>query len=547
MAIRKIFALNLIAAALVGCGGGGDVNIAPSTSTVINEGDNNVGGGGEPAPRAECARYVEDGTTFQGSFDGSNCTYSKSFVDLDNPLMVDLTFPNIGDGVHIFEGSLVVGRAYNNNIDLEAAGIDEGGDGPTLTIEAGNTFAFRSSDDYMVINRGSQIRANGRADAPIIMTSQTDAVLNTVSPEAVSEWGGMIINGFGVSNKCAYSGTYPNVSLISGCHVSAEGRAGAGESWYGGDNDDDNSGVLRYFIVKHTGAEVAPGNELNGISFNAVGRGTLVENIQAYSTFDDGIEFFGGAVDVKNYVGLYVRDDSIDLDESYRGTITNALVIQSRYDGNSCVESDGIGSYSDLDQATVNDFMARGLHSQATIENLTCIVSANQTGTHDPGIGIRIREGYVPIIRNALVTTAYSGDDILNDAEANYCLRIENEGQQAALDGDLVIEGSILACQDLTRGDLNGHSTIDWFRANGNAAYQSAEAGEDPTAATNPELVILDGYFSVPVSELRLGTENIPSPVNSDIIGGISADNNWAFPWAYGLEEGNRGQPLWFE
>lgn len=546
MAIRKIFALNMIAAALVGCGGGGDVNIAPSNSTIINEGDNN-GGGGDPTPEAECASYTRDGTTFEGSYDGTDCTYSRSFVDLDNALMVDVTFPNIGDGVHVFEGSLVVGRAYNNNADLQAAGIDEGGDGPTLTIEAGNTFAFRSNENYMVINRGSQIRANGTADAPIIMTSQTDAVLNTVGPEDVSEWGGMLINGFGVSNKCEYTGSYPDLSLTGGCHVAAEGRAGAGESWYGGANDDDNSGVLRYFIVKHTGAEVAPGNELNGISFNGVGRGTVVENIQAYSTFDDGIEFFGGAVNVDNYVGLYVRDDSIDIDEAYRGTITNALVIQSRFDGNSCIESDGIGSYSGHDQATVNDFIDRGLNSQATIKNLTCIVSANQTGTHDPGIGIRFREAHFPTLQNVLVTTAYSGDDLLNDAEANYCLRIENEGQQAALDGDLVIEGSALACQDLVRGDLNGTSTLDWFRNNGNAAYQSAEAGEDPTAAMNPDLVVLDGYFSVPTSELNLGSESIPTPVDSDIIGGISADDNWASPWAYGLEEGNRGQALWFE
>ena len=544
MNLKKVFALNVLTAAIVGCGGG-DINISPST--VNNPPPTNGGGGPGPAPAFECASYTVSGTTRTGSYDGANCTYSKGFVDLDNPIMVDITFPNIGDGVHVFEGSLVVGQAYNNLADLNATGIDEGGDGATLTIAAGNTFAFRTSDDYMIINRGSQIRANGAADAPITITSQSDALFGTVGPEDVSEWGGMIINGFGVTNKCSYTGTYPDLTLVGECSVAAEGKAGAGESWYGGNNDDDNSGVLRYFIVKHTGAEVAPDNELNGITFNGVGRGTQVEYIQAYSTYDDGIEFFGGAVDVNYYVGMYVRDDSIDMDESYRGTITNALVIQSRFDGNACVESDGLGSYSGLTQPEIDDRIARGLHSQPVLRNLTCIISPNQTGTHDAGTGIRAREGIQLIVENAIVTSAYAPDELLGDDEFNYCLRIEHESQDLALSDDFQMNSVVFACQDLVRGTLNGQDKVAWLRNNGNAAYQSAEEGEDPTSAMNPDLVILDGYYSIPVADMVATGETIPAPVGgSSILGAVTADDDWTAGWAYGLEEGNRGQPLWF-
>ena len=98
-------------------------------------------------------------------------------------------------------------------------------------------------------------------------------------------------------------------------------------------------------VVKHTGAQVANGDELNGISFGGVESNTIVENLQVYSTYDDGIEMFGGSVNFTNFVGVYVRDDSIDIDEGYNGTISNALVIQSATDGNHCIESDGLEDF----------------------------------------------------------------------------------------------------------------------------------------------------------------------------------------------------------
>ncbi len=548
MNTQKLLGVSALTTLLAACGGGGgDIEIAPSTSvgdtttTVVNEGSGDTSN--------PCASYEQDGQTFQGFFSNNNCTYATSFVDLDKPLTTDLTIPAI-PGVHIFQGSLVVGQNHSNDTDMAAAGITQGGDGPVLTIEAGQTLAFETSDDYFVINRGSQIFAEGTATNPITITSTSDAVDGTVLPEDVSQWGGMIINGFGVTNKCSYTGTRGvDLALASECHVAAEGKAGAGQTNYGGDNDADNSGTLRYFVVKHTGALVDVGNELNGIAFDAVGSGTTVDYLQAYSTFDDGVEMFGGAVNISHYVATYVRDDSIDIDEGFIGTFDYALVIQSETDGNRCVESDGIGSYSSKDQATKDDFIARGLNSSATIKNLTCIVSAEENGTHDPGQGLRIREAHFPTIQNAIITTAYSGDEKLGDDDYNYCVRIDDEGQQAALDGDLVIESSVIACQDLVDSDLVGQSTLTWLNNNGNDTLQTAEAGEDPTANSNPNLVILDGFYSLAPGDMVIngGPATVVPTEGRAYVGAVSQDDNWISGWTYGLQETNRGQALWFE
>ena len=118
-----------------------------------------------------------------------------------------------------------------------------------------------------------------RPDAPITFTSVSD-VEGTVGPEDVQQWGGIVINGFGVTNACSYTGSVAGGDLATtDCHVDAEGAAGLDESQYGGDNNDDSSGVLEFVVVKHTGATVGNGDELNGISFGGVGRNTIVNNL----------------------------------------------------------------------------------------------------------------------------------------------------------------------------------------------------------------------------------------------------------------------------
>lgn len=556
--LANAVALFIAAGVLAGCGGG-DINIDPvtqdnSTDNSVNNSNNTDGG----SPNQACASYVNSGgQTIEGQFDGQNCTYAPSFVDAGNNLTVDLTIPALANGgAHIFEGSLFVGETFDNDADLANAGIAEGGDGPTLTIEPGATLAWQSSADFLIINRGSQMFAVGTQQAPITFTSVSD-VNGTVGPEDVQQWGGMVINGFGVTNKCEYSGSVATDDLAtSDCHVDAEGAAGLDESQYGGDNNDDSSGRLEYVVVKHTGATVGNGDELNGISFGGVGRNTIVNNLQVYSTFDDGIEMFGGAVNFTNFVGVYVRDDAIDIDEGWSGTITNALVIQSETDGNHCIEADGIGSFGDLTAQEVEDTINQGINSAPTISNLTCIISPNgaASATHDPGAGWRLREGLFPVINNALVIGSFGPSDA-GDNDDNYCLRIDNRSQQAALDGDLELNSVIFACEERTRGQTfpDGTTTEESFATGAGNIFATIAGVVDATANANTELQLLEGM--PPIYSIDYATSVIDNvapagaPVGgATFIGALSlSETDWTADWTYGIHAANRAQPLWFE
>jgi len=566
MNCNKLFVVVLAGGLLAACESG-DINITPTT--IDNSVDNSTGGGGGSEDDI-CASYVRDGATVQGSADGNgNCVYDNTFVGPKNNLQEDLLIPALPNGgAHIFTASLFVGNTYRTQAELQAAGIAQGGDGPTLTIQAGATLAFQTNSDFMIVNRGSRIIADGRSDAPITLTSVSD-INGTVGPEDVQQWGGVVINGFAVSNKCSYVGTRGEAGfgLAPGteCSIDAEGSAGDDESQYGGANDADDSGILRYVVVKHTGAQVGNGDELNGISFGSVGSSTIVENLEVYSTFDDGVEMFGGSFDITNLVAVYVRDDSIDIDEGYNGTITNALVVQAANDGNHCIESDGIGSYGDLDQATRDDFIARGLHSAPTINNLTCIISANVPGTHDPGAGWRFREGIHPVVNDSLVISSFGAND-QGAADDNYCLRIDNvETTEAAINGDLQLNSVIFSCQENVKGNaIADRNAVVAFaderafaEAEGNQFATVADgAAVDASDAANPEINLLTGaqkVYSLPWDQsivdaaAPVGTTTPTSGTATDILGAISATDDWTQPWAYGIDPANRGQALWFE
>ena len=569
--LLAVFAVLLV----VGCGGGGDINIQPSNSSVINS----TGGGSSStnvttASGGNCASYMNSaGQTIQATTNGNNCTYSKTFLDAGNPLLVDMRLEELpGGGAHMFSGSLFVGRNSKDDAGLTAAGLRQGGDGPTLTVEAGATVAFASQKNFVIINRGSRLLARGTKGKPITFTSFSDVNGTLSSFDAVQQWGGIVINGFGVTNKCDYTGTRGTDNFtVSDCHIFAEGAAGLNESHYGGINDEDSSGRLEYVVVKHTGAQQGNGDELNGITFSGVGSNTIVRNLQVYSTYDDGIEMFGGSVNIENFVAVYVRDDSIDIDEGWNGSITNALVIQAEGDGNHCIEADGLGSFSGLTSQQVNSKIGQNLNSRPTIKNLTCIISPNGpsgstgtdagggAGTHsDAGAGWLFREGAFPNITDSMVVSSW-GTDATN--QNNYCLRLDNRTATEAADSnstEVVVENNLFACQDESNGMVGSMTVAAWAKANNMNQFADLSAKTNPTAAANTGLMLLGGtppIFSLPFDMMMIGDADVTIDDPDDAadsddathIGGILEMNNWAADWTYGIFDGNRAEDLWFE
>jgi hypothetical protein len=185
----------------------------------------------------------------------------------------------------------------------------------TLTIPAGTTIYGATPSSYLAINRGAMINAKGTIDKPIVFTSKADYEGKS-HDDAQGEWGGLVLLG----------NAYTNLG---------EQTYEAGDQPFGSathDNDGESSGDLEYVVVKHTGFEVEQDKELNGLSLGGVGSGTTIKNVAIIGGADDGIEFWGGTVNVE---GLYIynaSDDSLDTDLGYSGTVTNVLAQQKIVD-----------------------------------------------------------------------------------------------------------------------------------------------------------------------------------------------------------------------
>jgi len=201
-----------------------------------------------------------------------------------------------------------------------------------LNIEAGtvikghNIAADSTNISALVICRGAKIFAEGNAKHPIIFTAEADDTsfpddMPIWGPTARGLWGGVVILGKCVINSAADSAgnaATPRYEVYEGLPDVVVG--GEGLLRFGGNDDNDNSGIFRYVSIRHGGAALFPNKEINGLSLGAVGRGTTIEFVESFCAADDGFEFFGGTVNTKYLVSSFNDDDAFDVDMGYRGT-----------------------------------------------------------------------------------------------------------------------------------------------------------------------------------------------------------------------------------
>ena len=203
-------------------------------------------------------------------------------------------------------------------------------DGTTLTIPAGTIIKAASGTgadaSTLIVARGGKIIANGTADNPIIMTAAADNIeVGGTYPESGPAlnvdtrglWGGLLVLG---KAPCSFKSDVTELQ-IEGIPTSDT------NGLYGGSVADDNSGSFQYISIRHGGAEIGEGNEINGLTLGGVGSGTTVNQIEVLGNVDDGIEFFGGTVNATNLLVWGQGDDAIDIDQAYAGTIDGALVV----------------------------------------------------------------------------------------------------------------------------------------------------------------------------------------------------------------------------
>lgn len=400
-------------------------------------------------------------TNFDSDADKSDgsCTYAtRNFVPTD--------FTIDGENYKVVAGNITGDFTMCNNFKWLIDGGVFVESGATLTIcEGTEIFAKPDGDtDFLTISQGAKIEANGTASAPIVF-SAFDATPGS--------WGGLIVNGFGEINTGA----------------TAESECGAGT--YGGTDNADNSGTLRYVRIEYAGLICATDDELNGFTFNAVGSGTTVEYIQAYRGADDGIEFFGGAVSVKWAVSSGNYDDSFDWTHGWVGNGQFWVVHQNSDNGDRGFEADNNG-----DNNSVTPF------SNPTIANVTIVNVDDGDGENT---GMRLREGTKGTIVNAIVANSPANGVRVSDDQTTDNMN----------DGSLSLNGAIV------------------FNA-GTPWKDCAPFENDPTNSI--EDPGLNGY----VGTVTNGNEQDPTSLGAwfsegSFIGAVPSSNDWTAGWTRSL------------
>lgn len=339
--------------------------------------------------------------------------------------------------------------------------------GASLNIAAG-TQLFAADDGttpFLSIQRGGRINAVGTASAPIVFSSIKTV---TGTPDR-GDWGGIIVNGNARINICGTS------------DCSAEGEGGTGT--YGGTNDLDNSGVMKYVRVEYAGKILGTDNELNGFSFNGVGSATVLEHLQAYKGSDDGFEFFGGTVNLKWAVSTGNSDDSFDWTHGWRGMGQFWVVQQDPISCDNGIEADNWET-----NYTATPF------SEPMLANYTLIGADDGSVNH----GIRLRHGTKGKLYNGIVTGFSQG------------LRVGSECNAYVADGSLTVRNSSIF--------------------NNATAFNNAEAmASDPSNSIDP--IALSGYVG---SDANGALD--PSSLNSwfssaSFKGAVESGNDWTVGW----------------
>ena len=321
------------------------------------------------------------------------------------------------------------------------------------------------------MTQGSKINAIGTATNPIIFTSVLDT--GNLTKEDKGKWGGLIILGYAPINSSTknVADVNPTTNSIEGIPTTSgisSRSIPASYAKYGGSNASDNSGTLRYVSIRHGGAEIGAGNEINGLTLGGVGSGTTIEYIDIYANKDDGIEFFGGTVNAKYLSVCYVGDDSFDFDEGYAGSLQYLFSVQDTSSNRAAIEWDGSTESDDkkADSSTLPDY------TDVKISNMTAIgAGKDATSTHeDNNVGMEIRDNGAGQVWNSIFTEfAKSILDIEKTDSAKGTASTTGSGSYGS---QALLENGVLAFK----------GNIFWNGGKGNTA---AGVAEDDTIASD--------------------------------------------------------------
>ncbi len=321
-----------------------------------------------------------------GSFMIGGCSDDKN----ENPIIPDNTDKRVE-----LAGNILGTRTLNADSVYVLKGFVLVQPGAVLTIPAGTRiegdFATKGA---LITVRGSgsqpsgRIIADGTASKPIIFTSS-----QALGSRRRGDWGGIVLNGLAPTNWVGGTGV-------------GEGNTGA----YGGTKADDNSGILRYVRIEYGGTKITPDNEINGLTLNGVGTGTVIEHVQTHFIADDGFEWFGGTVNGKYLVSSGNDDDSFDMDYGFSGKLQFLFSLQDPDLANRGLEMDndaaGSSNMTTAPTSGADQLSYDGTQTLTSplISNWTLIGAGKEKANDDNNDGLYIRRNSQARFHNVLVT-----------------------------------------------------------------------------------------------------------------------------------------------
>lgn len=353
---------------------------------------------------------------------------------------------NTGNGDDT-EESYVLDKDITENVTLETGknytlngGIHVKA-GATLTIQPGVTITAKHDGtvDYILVEQGAKIDAQGTASQPIVMTSEK---------KEAGAWGGLHICGYAHTNN-------------------GSGSSEIGNASYGGNNDADNSGTLKYIRLEYTGYAFDEEHEANGVSFYGVGNGTTVEHLQAYKGSDDGFEFFGGSVNVKYLVATSCSDDSFDWTEGWNG---KAQFLVAYQEGET-----SLGYACDCLMECDNN----GTNFAATPVAHPVIANATLIGNGGEAQGVRLRAGTEVELYNTIITGKGKALTVETNETENALKNGTSKLEYVAIAGELSSKQGIYTNADFVQATGNlDNQTFTW----NNKYVGTLDGGKDLSA-----------------------------------------------------------------
>lgn len=323
-------------------------------------------------------------------------------------------------------------------------------DGAKIIIQPGTKIVSDIAEKgALCIERGAQIIAEGTVTNPIVFTSGRED-----GQKSPGDWGGIVLLGRATTNRTS--------------EPTIEGGVGRP---YGGTNDNDNSGVLKYVRIEYAGIAALPNSEINALTLGGVGSGTIIENVQTIYANDDAFEFFGGTVNVKNLYAFATADDDFDFDFGYRGSVSNSIAKRDPQfvdngDAGNGVECDNDGTGSQAQPFT-----------HPKLSNMVLVGPNDVTSLSNHNLGLRWRRATQFTITNSIIAGWMKGGFSIES----------NETAQSYKDGVSKFENNTIGSFDPS---LNFKSTSSVFLANDMKTKALTQGNTEKTYSTS-ELQVL--------------------------------------------------------